>query len=498
MKLLKYSLLMIVLLSMSSCMSISKYNYSITQKRYPIDALNEDVDLIFNSLKKKHPGVYWYISEEALNGKIDSLKNSFTDPLTSKEFYLRVAPIVASINCGHTRLYLSSTKKTKGQENKKTSLLKQNTFFVNDSKLYFKSISDLVQRNSTGSEILSINDCTTDKIVENLKKYIPSDGYNQTFKYELLNRNFASLYEQIYGVTDTLNFEISDSTNVRSIHLTKQSFKKETKSKIVVNKKEKLDKKIRYKGLDENKQAILDYKLIDNSSKTAYLKIKSFSFDHSNFSKFYTESFDRIKEEKVENLILDLRDNGGGSLKASRTLFSYLTDSTYTYLKPVETKGRFTAKSTVLDKLFSPTNWLINRFLFYKKDGKYYAKVKGTKPLNPKKDNFKGNLYVITNGLSFSASSLLAANLKGLERVTFVGTETGGGFNQCVAGRLPIVKLPNTGLKLRYGLYVLSPTFQSEVYGRGVFPDIIVNKQKEDYLQNRDIEVDTIVKMIKN
>jgi C-terminal processing protease CtpA/Prc len=44
---------------------------------------------------------------------------------------------------------------------------------------------------------------------------------------------------------------------------------------------------------------------------------------------------------------------------------------------------------------------------------------------------FKGKIYVMINGGSFSASSLISSNLK-LKRVTFVGEETGGAFNGTV------------------------------------------------------------------
>ncbi|WP_435526032.1 S41 family peptidase [Chryseobacterium indoltheticum] len=78
------------------------------------------------------------------------------------------------------------------------------------------------------------------------------------------------------------------------------------------------------------------------------------------------------------------------------------------------------------------------------KDGIAYYKMKENKPTNPKENAFKGKVYLLINGGSFSASSVISSKLKFDKRVTLVGEETGGANDGTVAGFYSYQKLPNS------------------------------------------------------
>lgn len=505
MNVLRYLILFVGLSILTSCMSTSKFNYKVTDYKHNIEVLYDDVDFIFNELKQKHPGVYWYISESELDGKIDSLKRAITEPLTTREFYLKASPVVNSINCGHTRLILTGPRKIKGSNvTPSESIIKKNRYFIHNNSLFFKSANREFKDVKSGLEITAIDNRNIRSILDSLISYIPSDGFNSTFQYAVLNRNFSSWYEHIFKVSDSVKFNVREGDTTINLILKKNivtaAAKESARSKVSKEKKSKIikTKKVKYRGLDENNKPILSYEIIDSVNRIAHLKVKSFSFHGSNFSRFYKESFHSLKKDSINHLILDLRDNGGGSLKASRDLFSFLTDKPFIFLDTVEAKGRFMEGNNFLNKLRYPFNWMNNLLFIHKKDNKYLVKVKGTKELKPKSNAYLGDMYVLLNGLSFSASTLLSANLKGIERATFVGNESGGGQNMCSAGRIPIVKVPNTLLKLRYGLYKIAPVIKSKNFGRGIIPDIYVSRSPDDIITNRDVEIETIVNKIKN
>ncbi|MNQ92751.1 hypothetical protein D3C85_1081850 [compost metagenome] len=92
---------------------------------------------------------------------------------------------------------------------------------------------------------------------------------------------------------------------------------------------------------------------------------------------------------------------------------------------------------------------------------------------------------------------MLSANLKGIKRATFVGTETGGGANQCTAGRMPIVTLQHSKLDLRFGLNKMAPIYQQDLYGRGVFPDVEIQSTLKDRISNYDRELQWVLTDIK-
>jgi C-terminal processing protease CtpA/Prc len=93
---------------------------------------------------------------------------------------------------------------------------------------------------------------------------------------------------------------------------------------------------------------------------------------------------------------------------------------------------------------------------------------------------------------------LLAATLKANKEVTFVGDETGGGFNSTVAGVLPILTLPNSKLPWRLGLMDIKTTNQTDVFGHGIFPDKEIIPTLQDKIDNKDPEMEWILNDIKS
>ena len=90
----------------------------------------------------------------------------------------------------------------------------------------------------------------------------------------------------------------------------------------------------------------------------------------------------------------------------------------------------------------------------------------------PRKKSFPGNVYVLTNGLTFSASSLFCNAVKGQSNVNLVGEETGGGWHGNSGVMIPDIILPNTKLRVRLPIFRLVQYQHLPKTGSGVIPDI--------------------------
>ncbi len=133
-----------------------------------------------------------------------------------------------------------------------------------------------------------------------------------------------------------------------------------------------------------------------------------------------------------------------------------------------------------------------------KKDGdNYYFSTSEAKMQTLSEDRFKGKMYVLIDGGSFSASSLISSNLKGSKRATFVGEETGGAFNGTVAGQMSLIELPNSKVKLYAGLMKIAPHYKTEEHGHGVRPDVEIIPTLEDRIKGNDPEMKWILEDIK-
>lgn len=480
----------------SSCTSIKKVNYKITTQKYTPQELKKDLTVLRNALDEAHPGLYWYISKAKLDSTFSAVENKIEHPLTSAEFYRLTAPVVTEIRDGHTRLILPGIRKTdkeKEIEKKKGKApLSQFSYKLINNKLYIitntSSDSSLVK----GSELKKIDDLPVTEVVNNLKSLFSSDGYNETFKDRYLEKQLSGLFKTYYQKSDSIKLTVNGKDHLINYYKKPaDSTLKKDKKTILTQKKEK--EKKRYKGFDENDEPLLDLNIIAGT-KTAVLKVRAFSFTGDDHKRFFEEAFVEIKRKDINKVILDLRYNPGGKLNACKSLFSYLTNRKFIFLSDPQVKDKWYPSRKYFDNKFILN--ILNVFFVKKNRTGYQARLNGVKPSKPNELHYDGDLYILINGYSFSASSLLAANLHGIKRGIFIGEETGGGYNKCTAGIIPLVTLPETRVKLRLPLVKIAPAKTRTLEGRGILPDYPVSPTLDDLLNKKDTELDFTLKLI--
>jgi C-terminal processing protease CtpA/Prc len=502
----KKSLLIITsVILISSCASVEKYNKQISVLHSP-EEIRADIDYSYNLLQKLHPDLYWFIEKDSLDKEFSKLSSSITEPMLSEDFYKKLAPVVSSIRQGHTSVsppYKKQTKKEKKLIGKRSSPFKSVYFKEIDNRIYVDKIFSNDSTLLIGSELLFVDDEPTKDILKNYQKVITSDGFNETFYPNIKGIEFGTLYQRIYKSKDSivLNLKIKDSiySHFLVAEYKKSTDKVDSKDTTAIEKKKKLSKlerklakqKRRDKEEWESKYGYIKYKKektrslefihSDSTNVVAYMKIRRFR--HGVSKDFYEESFMKIDSAKCKNLIIDLRDNLGGSVKQIDDLYSYLTDKDYTFLEEAKMTSRFSylypfthSKSPLIKSLTIltyPVHTLyLQIFKVKTKGGKHYFKLKQAKLKTPKINNYKEAVYVIINGASFSASTTFSTHLKATKRAIFVGEETGGSFNSTVAGIFTNAELPNSKISMRFGVMTLSTPYKDSPDGYGVKADI--------------------------
>ena len=146
-----------------------------------------------------------------------------------------------------------------------------------------------------------------------------------------------------------------------------------------------------------------------------------------------------------------------------------------------------------MKSLLYPGYFFSQAFSVYKgKDGIAYYKMKENKATKPKKDAFGGKVYVLINGGSFSASSIISSKLKYEKRVTLVGEETGGANDGTVAGFYSYQKLPNSRIELPIGLLLIQPNIDFTNTQKGVVPDVEIIENMQDILDKKDVQLNWV------
>ena len=213
--------------------------------------------------------------------------------------------------------------------------------------------------------------------------------------------------------------------------------------------------------------------------------------------KFIKKSFRSIRKNKAQNLVIDLRSNGGGSVSNSTLLSKYISNKPFRVADSLYAINRKSKHARLINDHFF--NYLFMLFMTKKQeDGKYHFGYFEKHLFKPKKKNhFNGNVYLLTGGNSFSASTLFAQVVNDQPNVSIVGEETGGGAYGNTAWLIPEVKLPETKIRFRLPLFrlVMDKTVPKD--GRGIQPDVEVFPSVKAIQEGRDYKLEKALELIK-
>jgi len=132
-------------------------------------------------------------------------------------------------------------------------------------------------------------------------------------------------------------------------------------------------------------------------------------------------------------------------------------------------------------------------------NGKYRLKERysiGSKIYKPVKGGFRGDVYLITDASNSSATHIMASYAKLLDHVTLVGQPTGGNQLGTNGSFIFFLRLPNTKVVIDIPVIHQYVPISDTPKDGGVQPDILIEPHPEDFINDIDREVMTIIEMI--
>ncbi len=460
----------------------------------------EEFTIFRGGLEEGHNGLYYFISRQAFARQCDSVRKTFIKGASIDVFYLKLRYLSALLCHGHTRVNLPGGQPV----NFYMAVLKPDRLYLSlqliliNNSLYVLQDCSAEQKVKRGAEIIRINGKQVKALLDTMRRYLSADGRNQTFKqYQLYNYYyFHFLYNLLYP-TETA-FDVIMAGNKTPLRIAGQ-----TPAAMARNYEAKTGKPIGH----------FEKQLAYNSMMapaTAYLKVGSFyrGFIESQgqrYEPFLDSVFKDLQQRGAKNLILDIRNNEGGGDGYNQLLFAYLGG------KPLHVAG----DSRVASRKFAYTNYLVDvsdeakaflanpsAFLI---DSSLVLKPEfqnSDLPLQLTAPVFKGRLYVLMNGGTFSAANNLVSDLyfhrnSTGRAVVFIGEENGGDVYSGVlcAGQSFKIQLPHSGIQI--DMPFLCNGELNTVYPTKRLPDFIVSNSIQDVMQERDAVVEFAIKKFK-
>ena len=136
--------------------------------------------------------------------------------------------------------------------------------------------------------------------------------------------------------------------------------------------------------------------------------------DVERMESFADSMFTALRKNKIGNLIIDLRKNGGGNSSVGDRLLRYITPEPYMQM------DKALVKITPLTKKLMKAPDIVPTFMFWEATPDQYIV-----PRTADEGHYDGNVYLLTSNKTFSSAGSFAWAFKECGMGTVIGEETG-------------------------------------------------------------------------
>jgi Peptidase family S41 len=454
-------------------------NNIFAQEKLSITDQQKDLEELYTTLLSQHPSICTKQDSAALTKIVDSVRNTLTENASQGDVLKWMGCVVNSLGCGHTSIFLPDNKIFR-----KMKFLPIKMKWIENKAVVITCRNKVIPK---GAIITKWNGANIDKWFDTLS-FINGgvDNNNEEArKQAILN---TLIYESDYLYKkQTKRVQVEYTFNGGDTQMIRLPFVSEDSLNWLLA------------DFDEDKMYPLYY-FNDTTNKTMYVKLSEFMFDDENPSSAY-ELAKEMDEEKFENIIIDLRGNGGGSILFGEYFLGYfLSEPTFIF----DTIGmRLAAKTpfakNLKRKLFYSGGDLPqeinNDFIFKEKNNTTFNMYRQIKK---EKINFsQKKIFVLIDNTSFSMAPICALLLKN-DGAILIGEEAGG------RGYLNYALLMHQILLKKSFNFINIPFFKATTshkekidYRKNLLPNHFIKWTVQNVIDKKDPCIEKVKELIK-
>lgn len=385
-------------------------------KSFSREQMVQDIDVLFSTIEKVHPNMYAVYPKQNLEKDIEKVKSELKQSGDIFYFFRQVAPLVVKLGDGHTNIFPPFNSPED---------LANIPIFPISVKLTYPDMGIFVRDDYTQAQntipaeaqIISINNRKAESIVQEMMNY--SSGEKDFYRIDKLEQLFLPLMCVLYG-DSIFDIEYLSIQKKHSIQVKAISFNEANEI-----------------GLQQNilvPPELYTFKTLPDKN-IGIIEFNEFT-DLDKFKVFLDSTFQVLQKENIENLIIDIRQNGGGSSSLGDEMFQYISPT------PFAQFGKTIVKYTDIQKQAYKTTY--NREITNPDGIEIYNENAELINLRENTLRYKGNVFLLISHRTFSSAASFSWAFKYFKMGTVIGEESGG-MAVCFGDMIPL-KLPNTGL----------------------------------------------------
>ncbi len=408
---------------------------------FTVEDLRHDFAQLRRILEEEHCCLYEYTGKDEFDRMFDERLALIDRPMRYEEFFRIAAPIAAKAGCMHTALWMPGRFFDLGSDD----LFPLQIRLIEGQLVVTGTYRETLEI-PRGSVIREINGIPAKTVFDELRTITSGDALNPYFIETQAEKRFAMFYASVFGFPE-----------------------KHTVTYALPGRKTRATADLRPADIGSVRKVVFahfdaplpTFEVLEGG-KTAVMTVKTFIYYDrvDEFRNFMDKSFRRIKEEGIENLILDLRGNDGGDPFCAVILYSYLEKEPAPY--------------------------------FAEPYGKYADLAK---PVPLPENHFTGRLFTLLDGRCGSTNGHFCALLDYHDIGRFVGTPSGATY-KCNAGRNTEFRLDKTSLILTIGRGTFAAAVEGMDKTQPIMPDYPVKVTYQDFLEGRDVYLEKALEII--
>lgn len=450
------------------------------QRMLPFSAVPDMVEEVYENIRDHHPVGYEPEGRERLLAARTQVQDfmsraRFADSIALWDFMKLVSPLQEVTECGHLLLepHFDSLANVSTRENVFPLSL---TRTDEGRFILLKGLRTTTDSLTPATAINAINGEELAPMIESMAYFAGlNDVGNVAATRVAIAFGMGYRYQLHYGLQAKLTISLADGSQRTILPIHRPWI--DPKKKVTP-----IAETINFRWAEDGKTGILD--------------INSFSdrkFRDGNYYKLVKHVFDTLKQTGTEQLIIDLRNNTGGSSNRMSYLYSFLSESKFRFADRIILTG--TAKALPGE---SAKDLKRRQAGAVSKHGRKVQRVL-SKPIKPRKASlhYDGQVVVLINEMTFSASGMFARYVQGSGRGKLVGVTAGASAGTTYGGSDRKKRLfigPNEEFELKINNIALQLPYAIE---GNVTPDVVVPITEAALREGRDEQLEQALDVVR-